>query len=303
MEETLVRKTMRRRSFLKLAGGTTAGTLVVGGDTTAYSYWIEPGWIEIVQQSLRLARLDAAFNGYRIIQISDLHADDSWHGSIWVDRARIAGMVQLVNEQKADAIVITGDFVTHIKQQTSDTLSPLRELRARDGVYAILGNHDHWSDPVAVRRLLSRYNIHDLSNSSHTLQRGTGQLHMIGMDDLWPIYGPTVPVWSHQTLLERILQGVPAQGSVILLVHEPDFADVAAANGRIDLQLSGHTHGGQVQLPFYGTLKLPPLGKHYSAGLYQIGSMYHYTNRGIGMIEPHIRFNCRPEITVFNLQS
>ena len=294
---------MQRRSFLKLAGATTAGTFLAGGGVITYSNIIEPGWIEVVQQSLQLPRLDTAFNGYRLIQISDLHADDSWHGSIWIDRARVTEVVQMINEQNADAIVITGDFVTRIKRQTPDNLSPLRELRARDGVYAILGNHDHWSDPWEVRRLLSLFDIHDLSNRSHTLRRGSARLHLVGMDDLWPQYGPAAPVWSHQTRLERILQDVPEEGSVILLVHEPDFADVAAANGRIDLQLSGHTHGGQIQLPFYGTLKLPLLGKRYSAGLYKIQSMHHYTNRGIGMIEPHVRFNCRPEITVFSLRS
>jgi predicted MPP superfamily phosphohydrolase len=88
-------------------------------------------------------------------------------------------------------------------------------------------------------------------------------------------------------------------GAAILLVHEPDFADIAATAGRIDLQLSGHTHGGQVRIPGYGALHLPRLGKKYQAGLYQVNTMLHYTNRGLGMMEPQVRFNCRPEITVF----
>ncbi|HTK08671.1 MAG TPA: metallophosphoesterase [Ktedonobacteraceae bacterium] len=294
---------MQRRSFLKLVGTTATGALLAGGSAIAYANYIEPGWIEIVQQSLHLPRLDAAFGGYRLIQISDLHADDTWHGSVWIDRTRVAELVQLINEQNADAVVITGDFVTRIKKRTPDTLSPLRELRTRDGVYAILGNHDHWSGPQAVRKLISQYGIHDLSDTSHTLRRGTAQFHLVGMDDLWPEYGPVAPVWSHQARLRRILRNVPTEGAAILLVHEPDFAEVAAATGRFDLQLSGHTHGGQVQLPFYGVLRVPPLGERYPAGLYHVRSMHHYTNRGIGMVEPHVRFDCRPEITVFNFLS
>ncbi len=291
---------MKRRNFLSILGTTTASVLLAGGSTVVYANRIEPSWIDVVQQPLRLRRLESAFTGYRLVQISDLHADDLWHGRIWMNRARVAEMVQIINEQQADAIVITGDFVTHVRKQTPDTLAPLRELKAQDGVYAVLGNHDHWSDAPAIRRLLQKYDIHDLSDTSHTLRRGKAQLHLVGLDDLWPTDGPVASIWSHQARLMQILQTVPAEGAAILLVHEPDFADVAASPGRFDLQLSGHSHGGQVQLPLYGPLQLPPLGIHYPAGLYQVQSLLQYTNRGIGMVSPHVRFDCRPEITVFS---
>jgi predicted MPP superfamily phosphohydrolase len=93
--------------------------------------------------------------------------------------------------------------------------------------------------------------------------------------------------------------GMSSLGATVLLVHEPDFADIAATTQRIDLQLSGHTHGGQIRIPGYGALLLPHMGKRYQAGLYHVESMLHYTNRGLGMLSPQIRLNCRPEITVF----
>ena len=294
---------IQRRNFLKLLGATTAGTLLAGGSTAFYANRIEPSWLEVAQQPLHLPHLDAPFHGFRLVQISDLHADDSWHGSIWMNKARVAEAVQLVNAQLPDAVVITGDFVTHVRDQTPDTLSPLRDLHTSDGVFAVLGNHDHWSDPQTIRHLLSLYDIHDLSDSSHTLLRGTSQLHLVGLDDLWPQNGPVASVWSHHARLIEVLSTVPSTGAAILLVHEPDFAEVASSNGRFDLQLSGHTHGGQIQLPLYGALKVPPLGARYPSGLYHVGSMLHYTNRGLGMISPHVRFDCRPEITVFTFIS
>jgi predicted MPP superfamily phosphohydrolase len=102
-------------------------------------------------------------------------------------------------------------------------------------------------------------------------------------------------------LLHQLTTSLPGEGAAILLVHEPDFADVAAYNQRIDLQLSGHSHGGQVRIPFYGPLILPALSRTYPKGLYSISNMLLYTNRGLGMLPPQLRFGCRPEIAVMDL--
>lgn len=127
-------------------------------------------------------------------------------------------------------------------------------------------------------------------------------LHIVGMDDLWPENeGDPVPVWTHQPLLEELTAKLPDTGAAILLVHEPDFADVAAQNSRIDLQVSGHSHGGQVRIPFHGPIVLPPLSRRYAQGLYQTKNLIHYTNNGLGMLPPQIRFGCRPEIALFEL--
>jgi predicted MPP superfamily phosphohydrolase len=181
-------------------------------------------------------------------------------------------------------------------------LSALRHLRAKDGVFGVLGNHDHSSGVGWVRFCLQGANVQELNNTTHTIRRGEEMLHLVGMDDLWPANrGIPEPIWTHLPLLQQMTAALPEQGAAILLVHEPDFADVAAHIGRYDLELSGHSHGGQVRLPFAGALRLPPLAHNYPCGLYNVKNMMHYTNRGLGMISPRFRLNCRPEITVFEL--
>ncbi|MBO0790699.1 MAG: metallophosphoesterase [Ktedonobacteraceae bacterium] len=291
-------KPIKRRTLLKSVGIVTAGTTVMGGGILLYSGRVEPSWVEVISRTVHLPRLDRAFAGYRIVQLSDIHVDETW-----MDKGRLESIVEITNEQKPDLIVITGDFVTEVHASTRDTLSALQRLKARDGIFGILGNHDHWSDPVAVRTYLEAFGIHELNDKMSTLHRGAAMLHLVGMDDLWPDAGEPRPVWEHQSRLKRLLKLLPDQGTAILLVHEPDFADVAAATERIDLQLSGHSHGGQVRLPLFGAPIVPPLGQKYVAGWYTIQSMQHYTSRGLGMLPPQMRFNCRPEIAVFTCQT
>jgi predicted MPP superfamily phosphohydrolase len=140
---------------------------------------------------------------------------------------------------------------------------------------------------------MEKHQIPVLTNAVHTIVRGDARLHIAGMDDM---------VHGHPDL-NKVLAALPKDGCAILLSHAPDFADESAPTGRFDLQISGHTHGGQVLPPIIGPLYLPKGGKKYYAGLYQVGSMLQYTNRGVGMVPPYIRINCRPEITVFTLQA
>lgn len=287
-------KTISRRAFL-YTGITTLSLAAAGGGSTVYPTQIEPAWIEVTQQRISLSRLGTDFAGYRIVQISDIHSD-----LVWTDQERVEEVVQLVNEQQPDLVVITGDFISGLANSKNlAALSPLRSLRARDGVFAVLGNHDHAGGAAQVRDMLHTYGVYELNNASHTIKRGDSKLHVVGLDDLLLPHDQVIPIWSYKPLLDSILRGLPAAGETILLVHEPDFADVAATMGRIGLQLSGHSHGGQIRIPFYGPLALPALGERYPQGLYRTGNMLHYTNRGIGMVAPRVRFNCRPEITVF----
>lgn len=118
-------------------------------------------------------------------------------------------------------------------------------------------------------------------------------LHFAGVDD----------VMEGRSRLDLVLQELPEDGTAILLAHEPDFADVSAATGRFDLQLSGHSHGGQVRLPLLGAPYLPPFSQRYASGLYEVGDMWQYTNRGIGFVDARLRFLCRPEITVLTFEA
>ncbi len=143
-----------------------------------------------------------------------------------------------------------------------------------------------------MRHVLASGGVTELRNHVRTLSRNGASLHLCGIDS----------ALEGEECLERVLDGLPKEGAAILLAHEPDCADTTAATGRFCLQLSGHSHGGQVRLPLLTPLFLPPLSRKYPGGLYRVGGMLLYTNRGLGA-RPNLRFNCRPEITIFTLRA
>jgi predicted MPP superfamily phosphohydrolase len=267
------------------------GTAALGGLTFGYAYGIEPMQIEMAAVELLLPRLAAKFSGYKVVQLSDIHLDN-----IQMDSARLAGIVAQINRLTPDLIVITGDFISTSHHGTAEIsadelVRPLRQLDATDGVFGVLGNHDHSEAPVMVQGALQAAGIIELRNDVHMLQRADAALHIAGVDD----------VLAEQADIDRVLAKLPEKGTVILLAHEPDFADAAAETGRFDLQLSGHSHGGQIAAPLFGPIILPTYGKKYPQGLYQVQDMLLYTNKGVGTIPPRVRFNCPPEITMFTL--
>ncbi len=277
---------LSRREFLKRITAISASATVVSVAGVAGTAMLERGWLDVNPQSVVLPHLAPEFAGYRIAHFSDIHMDD------WMTAARLAHIVETIDAQQPDLITFTGDLVTrHIDRYASNLVATLSQLTAPDGVVAVLGNHDHWTDATLARRILHAAGIQVLDNAVHTVRRGTAALHVGGVDDYW----------QQQARLDVVLQNLPAEGAAILLAHEPDFADVTAASGRFDLQLSGHTHGGQVCLPVMGPIVLPRYGRKYPLGRYQVGQMIQYTNRGVGMVQPQVRINCRPEITLFTL--
>lgn len=278
---------LSRRAFLKITLATAASTTLAGVGGFIYGHEIEPGWVDIQHVALTLPRLSPAFDGYRLVHISDIHAD------YWMDRTRLMTVVDQINHEKPDLVAITGDFVT-LKPEyfAGDLIDALRALNPRDGAVAVLGNHDHWTDAGVVREIISASGVMNVSNTVHSVWRGDEALHMGGIDDYW----------EKHDRLDLVLDALPQDNhAAILLAHEPDFADISTQTGRFDLQISGHSHGGQVIFPFMGPPLLPALGNKYPIGLYRIGRMLQYTNRGLGMVAPAVRFNCRPEITVFTL--
>jgi len=275
-------------SLIKLGISTllSGAALATGG--WMYSTKVEPGWFEISSISLILPRLHPVFDNYRIVHISDIHM------GTWMTPQRLSETVRTINWMHADLIAITGDFVTNLHHCTPANLSDsLSNLRARDGVFAVLGNHDYWSNAKTIRQILEISSINELSNTVHTLQRGEASLHIAGVDDYW----------ENKARLKNVIDQLPKHDAAILLAHEPDFAVISAKSGRFDLQLSGHTHGGQVKLPKIGPIVLPMYGRKYPSGLYQIDDMLLYTNRGLGTGRHQIRFNCRPEITMLTLHA
>ena len=284
-----------RRDFLRLLkfAGLDFILLTFGGGLYMSRY--EPSWLEVVELKLKLPRLPKAFSGFRLVQISDLHF------SGWMNAERLTEVMSAVSALSPDLLAITGDFTLgHFRrkqQEDRDRYTELVEVLSNyTGEFqtvGCMGNHDYWVDPTVMREIFQDSGVLDLSNSVHILKNGGASLCLAGVDDIW---------YSHDRL-DLVQAQVPKDECAILLAHEPDFADTSARDGMFDLQISGHSHGGQIVLPFLGPPILPRLGKRYSQGLYRVGDMFQYTNRGVGMIPPYIRFNCRPEITVFTLES
>ncbi len=261
------------------------GVALAGGGTAAYARYVEPQRLAVEQVELAIAGLPAPLLGLRVVQLSDLHL-----GPL-VPPEHVRAAVDLALALRPDLFVLTGDFVTRGIPADLPTLgAELSRLAAPLGVLGCLGNHDHRTDPAAVADAAERAGVRVLRNESAMVERDGARLFVAGVDD----------VYEQEDDLGRALAGVPPDGVALLLAHEPDFADEAAEDPRVKAQLSGHSHGGQVKLPGVRRI-LPPLGRKYPEGLYEVGGLRLYTTRGVGVISPGIRLNCPPEVTLLTL--
>jgi predicted MPP superfamily phosphohydrolase len=276
-----------RRSFLIGTGTVAAGLALYSGEIARHE-------IEIVYRPIAITNLPAPFHGYRIVQLSDIHLDE------YTEPFFLERLVHQVNALAPDLVLLTGDFITHgsltfiagghAVRRCAEILTTLTApLR-----YAILGNHDvAFNGPLVIEALTS-HGTPVLVNQYLPIERNGARLWLCGVDD---------PGTSHPDL-DLTLPTNP-DGPVILMAHEPDFADHVIAHPRgplVDLMLAGHSHGGQIRLPFLGPLILPPMGEKYPEGHYRFNRMQLYVNRGIGTVGLPFRLNCPPEITVVTLQ-
>jgi predicted MPP superfamily phosphohydrolase len=263
------------------AAGVELGAFALGG---AYTF-VEPRWLAVERLTIRLPNWPPALHGLTIAQISDLHY------GVFSNTGNTPRAVNAVLALEPDLIVVTGDYVLLSAHHAGPCAAKLARLRAPLGVFTILGNHDHWTDAAIVSRALMDAGLPLLRNEGRLIESNREAFWLAGVDD----------VWERHADLDKALAGAPKDVPRILLAHEPDYADYVAADGHVSLQLSGHSHGGQVRLPFLGAPVTPYLGIKYPHGLYRIGSLQLYTNRGIGVIAPPVRFNCRPEVTLITL--
>jgi predicted MPP superfamily phosphohydrolase len=261
---------------------------MLGGGSILSAYG-ERQWPRVVRVTISPAGLPAALDGYTLCQLSDLHR------GLLVAEGFLRKAVAIANSLRPDLTVVTGDFVSDRAHFAASCGAVLAGLQAPDGVYGVLGNHDYWNeDPEAVSAALQRSGIQLLTNRSVTLRQGGVAWSLCGVDD-W---------WAGKPDLDAALADVPARAFKVLLCHEPDPADEAALKG-FPLQLSGHTHGGQILLPGRQPLVTPDYGHKYPVGLRQVpGSATQvYTNTGLGVIFPPIRINCPPEVTLITLRA
>ncbi|MBN1311839.1 MAG: metallophosphoesterase [Anaerolineae bacterium] len=273
-----------RRGILRAGLKLVAGSALTALGATAYATEIEPRWPKVDRVRVPIQALPPTFNGYRIVQLSDIHL-----GS-FTPPETITRAIRIALDLAPDLIALTGDYVLDV-MDTAALQAELGKLAAHGHVFATMGNHDHWLDPAGVRLALANAGIPELQNASRPIVRGDQAIWLMGVDD----------IWERHHDLPSALADVPPDAVSILLAHEPDYADEATLTNQVTLQLSGHSHGGQVRIPGIGAPILPYLGRKYPYGLRRIGSMWLYTNRGVGEIPPAVRVNCRPEIAEITL--
>lgn len=251
----------------------------------SYCRYGRPGWLTLEQIPVALPQRPPQLPTLTIGQLSDLHVGAA------IAPYLVEEAVALLNAQWPDLVVITGDFVTAGPLYLKPAARSLAALTAPLGVYAVLGNHDYWCGARHLRQLLEARGIRVLVNEAERIAHASGDFWLIGLDD----------VLCGKPDLDKALAGVPENSLRILLAHEPDVADTAARYG-IALQLSGHSHGGQIRHPG-GPLVLPKLGRRYPRGLQQVpgSETFVYTNRGIGTAGPPLRLNSPPQVTVLKL--
>ncbi len=270
-----------RRRFIRWACGAGAFGLVAG-----YPVFVERYLITVNRYRIPVPNLPEAYTGFRIVHLTDLH-----YGAL-VPLTVIRYVVSRANQIARDAIVCTGDYV-HERQATGqiDIVWPqLARLVAPAGVYSVLGNHDHWADTARSQHWLEASG-QDLRHRAASIDRDGQRIWLVGAGDLW----------EDHVSVDELCAGLPERECRILLAHNPDTAD-SEYTARVDLILSGHTHGGQVVLPFVGPPVLPVSNKAYSSGLVRSprGTSI-FISRGIGWAVYPVRLNCLPEIAVLEL--
>lgn len=274
-------KTISRRQFLKLTG-----CVGLFGLVTSYLVFVERYIVVMNTYRIPVPNLPQAFSGFRIVQIADLHY------GLLVPLSLIRSVIARANRVAHDVTLCTGDYV-HEKRSTKqiDTVWPLiASLKAPSGVFSVLGNHDHWADTNRSQYWLTQTR-QDLRHKAVRLERNGSRLWLVGAGDLWE---------DHKNL-DDLMSKIPESECRLVLAHNPDTVDTGFSS-RVDLMISGHTHGGQVNIPFLGTPILPVRNKNYSSGLKTSprGTKI-FISKGIGWAVYPLRFNCLPEIAVLEL--
>jgi predicted MPP superfamily phosphohydrolase len=268
-----------RRNFFKTAGKIT----VLGG--LAAGIWgllLEPFMPQRTDISIKLPNLGGKMT---LAQLSDFHAGPRVATQI------ITRAIDIARDANPDIVIITGDFVSYKAKYAPIVLTELKRLNPPLGIWACLGNHDHWAGREAVLAQLEKAGINVLSNRGTTIEHRGARFFLCGVDD----------IWEGADDLSAALADHPPNIPTVLLCHNPDFIYTAARH-KVDLMLSGHTHGGQVRLPFLGAPIVPSeYGDRFAQGYHRVEGTQLYVNRGIGVITPPIRFGVPPEVTVITM--
>ncbi len=276
---------LTRRQFLRIAALTGVALGVPSAIEAGRVTGLIPRRVVLEKRPIRLPRLPAVLDGFRIALFSDLHLYPFTPVEV------IQDAVALANSFRPDLVILAGDFVWREVEAAFDLVPVLSRLNPAIGTFAVLGNHDYRKGPQIVARALRQAGIQVLINEGLPLGRGSDSIYLAGIDSASA--GTPLPAEAFGNR-----RGNP---TTIVVVHEPDYIVALAPDYPFDLQLSGHSHGGQVRLPVLGPLILPPMGEIYSMGLYEVGNSQLYTTRGVGTIHVNLRLNCTPEVTAITL--
>jgi len=279
---------MNRRTFLKRSLGSLLTLFGLSGGTYFYAREIEPSLLKITEESITSPQIPNAFNQFKIVQFSDTHL--GFHYSL----EQLETLVTKINNLEPDLILFTGDLVDEPNNYHWDDslIRILQQLEAPEGKFWIYGNHDHGGYGTDI--LYETFEAADftlLQNNASRIHRKDASFLLAGLDDAM-LGKPDV---------SQSLRDQTASDFTILLAHEPDLADMVK-DYPVDIQLSGHSHGGQVRLPFIGDLYTPAYAEKYVQGKYSVSDrLTLYVNSGIGTARLPYRFFCKPELHVFTL--
>lgn len=277
---------LSRRNFLR-------GSAIAAGGLALYAGEIARHEISVLTHTLRVRNLPGAFENFRLAQISDIHFEE------FTEPFFLRRVVEHVNSLQPDLVLMTGDFISMGPKGQSfaydavhGCLEIVRGIKAPH--YACMGNHDSIIGAPILRPIFAGYGVPLLMNAHLPIERNGERMWLCGVGD----YLTEVPN------LDLTIPAAP-DGPVLLMCHAPDYADAVISHPRghlVDLMFSGHTHGGQVRIPFLPPIHLPEGGQKYVEGLFRFNQMQLYVNKGIGAIGVPFRLNCPPEITLFKLE-
>lgn len=281
---------MTRRFLLKRSFGAFLTIFGLSSGGYFYANRIEPALLDTNRLEIKHPLIPKSFDGKRIIQFSDTHLGFQYN------LQQLNKLITKINNLNPDLILFTGDLMDEPNRynKINQIVPLLKQLSAPLGKFCIFGNHDHGGYGTDIyRNIMEAANFTVLLNESKSIKLDDGTpIYLIGVDDAM-LGKPNIALASRH---------IPGNRFKILLSHAPDLADIASKYP-IQWQISGHSHGGQVKIPFFGALVTPPFAQIYTEGLYSIGNLTLYVNRGIGTTRLPFRFLAKPELTIFTLRS
>ena len=304
---------VRRSPFVKLVvagfknrliGSALILFIVVAGWLVGWSFWYEPDSLTVKNYNLKIPNLPREFVNFKIVAISDVHG-----GSNFITEEKIHRVVELANAENPDLVVLLGDYVSQmpfnrkqLKMPMANIADGLRGLKAKKGVYAVLGNHDGWYDNAVVRGELERVGYRVLENEAVIIEEDGAKIRLLGLKD-----GLQFKDWNDYSVqAKKALEKIEPIGRIVVLEHNPDVISALLSGfpppNDFSLILAGHTHGGQVNLPLIGA-PIVSADKKYTIGLLEESGVQIFVTPGIGTSIIPVRFRVPPEISVLTLNT